>query len=105
MLAVHCTAAEVATQRADANDSGLQLLARYGQNGWEIAVGRSNWLFAGSLRAGQRTTAIMSLIQSAKMNAHHPYAYLKDVFTRPLTLPASHIEELLPHSWQSTKGV
>ena len=64
-----------------------------------IALGRSNWLFAGSLRAGQRAAAIMSLIQSARMNGIDPYAYLKDVFERLPTLPASHIEELLPHRW------
>jgi len=65
-----------------------------------IAVGRSNWLFAGSLRAGQRAAAIMSLIQSAKMNGHDPYAYLKDIFTRLPTQPDSKIEELLPHRWK-----
>ena len=64
-----------------------------------IALGRSNWLFAGSLRAGQRAAAIMSLIQSARMNGIDPYAYLNDVFTRLPTLPASRIEELLPHRW------
>jgi hypothetical protein len=64
-----------------------------------IAVGRSNWLFAGSLRAGQRAAAVMSLIQSARMNGHDPYAYLKDVFTRLPTLPAKRIEDLLPHRW------
>jgi transposase len=65
-----------------------------------IAIGRSNWLFAGSLRAGQRAAAIMSLIQSAKLNGHDPYAYLKDVFTRLPSQPASRIGELLPHRWQ-----
>ena len=65
-----------------------------------IAVGRSNWLFAGSLRAGKRAAAVMSLIQSARMNGHDPYAYLKDVFTRLPTQPASQIEELLPHRWK-----
>ena len=64
-----------------------------------VAVGRSNWLFAGSLRAGQRAAAIMSLIQSARLNGHDPYAYLKDVFTRLPTQPMSRIEELLPHRW------
>jgi transposase len=44
-----------------------------------IAIGRNNWLFAGSLRAGQRATAVMSLIQSAKLNGIDPLAYLKDV--------------------------
>jgi transposase len=37
-----------------------------------IANGRNNWLFAGSLRAGKRGAAIMSLIQSAKLNGHAP---------------------------------
>ena len=46
------------------------------------ALGRSNWLFAGSLRSGQRAAAIMSLIQSARLNGHDPYAYLKDMLTR-----------------------
>jgi transposase len=40
------------------------------------ALGRSNWLFAGSLRSGKRAASIMSLIQSARMNGHDPYAYL-----------------------------
>ncbi|MDW5990427.1 transposase, partial [Klebsiella pneumoniae] len=48
------------------------------------ALGRSNWLFAGSLRSGQRAAAVMTLIQSAKLNRHDPYAYLKDVLTRAL---------------------
>ena len=65
-----------------------------------IALGRSNWLFAGSLRAGQRAAAVMSLIQSARMNGHDPYAYLKDVLTRLPTHKASQIEELLPHRWK-----
>ena len=40
------------------------------------ALGRKNWLFAGSLRSGKRAAAIMSLIQSARLNGHDPYAYL-----------------------------
>src|SRR5450830_1329709 len=68
-----------------------------------IAIGRNNWLFAGSLRAGQRAAAVMSLIQSAKLNGHDPYAYLKDVLTRLPTHKNSQIDELLPHRWQPTK--
>ena len=63
------------------------------------ALGRSNWLFAGSLRSGKRAAAIMSLIQSARMNGHDPYAYLKDVLMRLPTQKASEIEQLLPHQW------
>ena len=65
-----------------------------------IALGRSNWLFAGSLRAGQRAAAVMSLLHSAKLSGHDPYAYLKDVLTRLPTQPAARIEELLPHRWK-----
>jgi transposase len=64
-----------------------------------IALGRSNWLFAGSLRAGKRAAAIMSLLHSARINGHEPYAYLKDVLERLPTHPASRIDELLPHRW------
>ena len=66
------------------------------------ALGRSNWLFAGSLRSGKRAAAIMSLIGSAKMNDLDPYVYLKDVLERLPTHPARRIEELLPHRWRST---
>ncbi len=64
-----------------------------------IALGRNNWLFAGSQRAGERAANIMSLIQSAKLNGHDPYRYLKDVLERLPTQAASRIDELLPHLW------
>ena len=44
----------------------------------------------------------MSLIQSAKLNGHDPYAYLKDVFLRLPMQPHSRIDELLPHHWQQS---
>ena len=64
-----------------------------------IALGRSNWLFAGSLRAGKRAAAIMSLLHSARINGHDPYAYFKDVLERLPTHPANRIDDLLPHRW------
>ncbi|PLX60034.1 IS66 family transposase [Sedimenticola selenatireducens] len=64
------------------------------------ALGRSNWLFAGSLRSGQRAAAVMTLIQSAKLNGHDPYAYLKDVLARLPTQKNNAIHELLPHNWK-----
>ncbi|MDF5774808.1 IS66 family transposase [Pseudomonas syringae] len=66
------------------------------------ALGRKNWLFAGSLRSGKRAAAIMSLIQSARLNGHDPYAYLKDVLTRLPTHRASKVDQLLPHQWHPT---
>lgn len=64
------------------------------------ALGRSNWLFAGSLRGGgKRAAAIMSLIQSVRMNGHDPYAYLKEVLMRLPTQRAIEIGQLLLHQW------
>ncbi|WP_153559838.1 IS66 family transposase, partial [Acinetobacter baumannii] len=64
------------------------------------ALGRKNWLFAGSLRSGQRAANIMTLIQSAKLNGLDPYAYLSDVLKRLPTHKVPQIEELLPHRWK-----
>ena len=61
---------------------------------------RRNWLFIGSQLAGERAAVVMSLLQSAKLNGHEPWAYLKDVLTRLPTQLNSRIEELLPHRWQ-----
>ncbi len=65
-----------------------------------IALGRKNWLFAGSLEAGQRAANIMSLIQTARANKHDPMAYLTDVLTRLPTQPQDRLDELLPHVWK-----
>ena len=68
------------------------------------ATGRKNWLFAGTQLAGQRAAAVMSLIQSAKLNGLDPYEYLRDVLTRLPTQKASRISELLPHRWASVRA-
>ena len=64
------------------------------------AMGRKAWLFAGSELAGQRAAVVMSLVQSAKISGHDPWAYLKNVFSRLPTHRNSRIDELLPHLWQ-----
>lgn len=64
------------------------------------ALGRRNWLFMGSQLAGERAAVVMSLLQSAKLHGHDPFAYLKAVLTRLPTQLNSRIEELLPHRWQ-----
>lgn len=69
------------------------------------ATGRKNWLFAGTLLAGQRAAAIMSLIQSAKLNGHDPHAYLKDILQRFPTQRASGIDELPPHRRASASAL
>ena len=64
------------------------------------AMGRKVWLFAGSELAGQRPAVVMSLLQSAKLHGHDPWAYLRDVLTPPPSHMNSRIDELLPHRWQ-----
>ena len=65
------------------------------------AMGRKAWLFCGSELAGQRAAIVMSLVQSAKLNGHDPWAYLSDVLARLPTHLNSRIEDLLPHCWQA----
>ncbi len=98
--AVRCNGHMHVDCETDASGSELQLLARYGQNACVMALGRGNWLFAGSLRAAN----IMSLIQSAKLNGHDPYVYFKGILQRLPTQPSSRLEELLPHHWMSSAG-
>jgi transposase len=61
-----------------------------------IAIGRKNWLFAGSEQAGQRAAAIQSLLATAKLNGLEPTAWLKDTLDKLPTWPNSRIDELLP---------
>lgn len=63
------------------------------------AMGRKAWLFAGSELAGQRAAMVMSLVQSARLCGHEPWAYLKDVLERLLEHPNHHVHDLLPHLW------
>ncbi len=84
-------------------------LARYAQSGElpidnnavensirPIAIGKKNWLFAGSERAGKRAAAIQSLLGTAKLNGIEPYAWLKDTLEKLPTWPYSRMNDLLP---------
>ena len=70
-----------------------------------LAVGRKNWLFVGSQLAGERAAVLMSLIESAKLNGHDPWAYLRDVFERLPTLKNRDLAQLLPHNWRPASGI
>lgn len=61
-----------------------------------IALGRRNWLFSGSERAGRRAAAIQSLLATARLNGLEPYAWLKDTLEKLPAWPYSRIDELLP---------
>ena len=65
-----------------------------------IAIGRKNWLFAGSDRGGERAAAMYTLIATAKLNNVDPQAWLADVLRRIADHPARRLHELLPWNWQ-----
>ncbi len=59
----------------------------------------------GSQLAGKRAAVLMSLIESAKLNGHDPWAYLKDVFERLPTLKNRDLAQLLPLNWQPATAI
>ncbi|MET3134757.1 hypothetical protein AAKU55_005059, partial [Oxalobacteraceae bacterium GrIS 1.11] len=61
-----------------------------------IAIGKKNWLFAGSERAGRRAAAIQSLFATAKLNGLDPARWLADTLEQLPTCPNSRIDSLLP---------
>lgn len=65
-----------------------------------IAVGRKNWLFAGSDRGGRAAAILYSLIQGAKRHGIDPFIYLRDLFLRIPTHPNKDIHQLLPDVWK-----
>jgi transposase len=65
-----------------------------------VAIGRKNYLFAGSDAGGRRAAALYSLIETAKLNGLDPQHYLTDVLARIADHPARQIAELLPWHWK-----
>ena len=67
-----------------------------------IAVGRRNWLFAGSRASGERAAAIYTVIQTCKANGVDPQAYIADVIAKIADdWPASRWDELMPWNWRA----
>ena len=64
-----------------------------------IAVGRKNYLFAGSHEAAQRGAMFYSFFACCKMHDLNPLDWLTDVMQRLPDHPINKIEELLPHLW------
>jgi transposase len=61
-----------------------------------IALGKKNWLFTGSERAGRRAAAIQTLLGTAKLNGLNPAQWLKDTLEKLPAWPNSRIDDLLP---------
>jgi transposase len=69
-----------------------------------IALGRKNWLFAGSDKGGERAAGILSLIETAKLSGIDPEDYLRTVLTKIADHPIARINELLPWKLESSSA-
>jgi transposase len=69
-----------------------------------VAVGRKNWLFAGSFEGARRAALLYSLIHSCVLIDVPPFDYLKDVLLRVATHPHRLIDQLTPRGWAATFG-
>jgi transposase len=61
-----------------------------------LALGRKNWMFAGSDSGGDRAAVMYTIIETAKLNDLDPEAYLRALIMRIADHPAKRIDELLP---------
>jgi len=66
-----------------------------------VALGRKNYLFAGSHAGAQRAAMVYSLLGSCKLQGINPYEYLLDVLQRLPEQPVNRLAELLPPLWKS----
>lgn len=65
-----------------------------------VALGRKNYLFAGSHEAAQRSAMLYSFMGTCKLNGINPAIWLTDVLKRIATHPINKIQELLPNNWK-----
>jgi hypothetical protein len=65
-----------------------------------IAIGRKNWMFAGSDQGGHRAASIYSLVETAKLNGVDPEAWLTDTIARIADHPARRVADLLPWNYR-----
>lgn len=68
-----------------------------------VAIGRKNYLFAGSPKGAEWAAIIYTLLSSAANCGHNPSEYLKDILLRLPDQPLSYLDELLPQNWEPLK--
>ena len=68
-----------------------------------VAIGRKNWLFAGSDAGGRTAAVLYTMTQTCKRHRVDPFAYLKDVLARLPGLPAEQLPDLFPHIWAAAQ--
>ncbi len=68
-----------------------------------VALGRKNYLFAGSEEGAKWAAILYSLLGSAIRHGHNPFEYLRDVLSRLPDFPVNRLEALLPANWEPAK--
>jgi transposase len=68
-----------------------------------LAIGRKNWLFIGSISAGQSSAVLLSLVQTCRGLGINPREYLEDVMRRFQDHPINRLSELLPNQWAASR--
>ncbi len=69
-----------------------------------VAIGRKNYLFAGSHEAAQRAAMIYSLLATCRLHNINPYTWLKDVLIRMPDYDVKNLAELLPQNWKKPEA-
>ena len=69
----------------------------------KLTIGRKNWMFIGSPKAGESMAALLSLVQTCRALDIRPWEYLQDIFDRLLDHPDRHLDELLPDRWKAQR--
>lgn len=69
-----------------------------------VAIGRKNYLFAGSHEAAQRAAMIYSLLATCRLHNINPYTWLKDVLVRMPDYDVKNLAELLPQNWKKLQA-
>lgn len=69
-----------------------------------LALGRKNYLFAGSDNGGERAAVVYTIIQTAKLNGLDPEAFLRDILACIADHPINKIDLLLPWHWTPTSA-
>ena len=82
------------------DDGRLELSNNAAENAIRpVALGRKNWLFAGSDSGGERAALFYTLTRTATLNGIEPEAYLRDVIARIGSHPVNRLHEMLPWNW------
>ena len=69
-----------------------------------VALGRKNWLFAGSIEGAKRMAIIYSLVATCKLNGVNPYEYFLDILPKAAAYPNKNIADLTPINWKMSKN-